>query len=359
MSAVSTRSELDAAGITDPELRAAYAHARALHARHGRTYFLAALLLPKAKRPYVHALYGFARHADDIVDDLVDGATADERARRFTAWSDAVLADLDAGTSTDPVTRALLDAASRWEIAHEYFAQFLDSMREDLTVTGYATHLDLAEYMWGSAGVIGLQMLPILGRADESIAWEELEAYAVALGTAFQLTNFLRDVAEDLRRGRVYLPQESLDTFGVDRDRLARGRVDEPIRNLLAFEIERARDYYRAAAPGIALVHPTSQPCLRTAATLYGEILDAIERADYDVFGRRVRVGVARRARVGVSGLLAARRARDVPATPTPTASPSPWRSRTAGPPPGRTRSASPGSDPGGSSRSAARSAVR
>lgn len=310
MSAVTVRGELDAAGITDPGLRAAYAHARALHARHGRTYFLAALLLPKAKRPYVHALYGFARHADDIVDELADDTSPDERACRFTAWSDGVLADLDAGTSADPVTSALLDTAGRWDIPHEYFSQFLDSMRDDLTVTGYPTHLDLAEYMWGSAGVIGLQMLPILGRADDSVAWDELEGYAAALGTAFQLTNFLRDVPEDLHRGRVYLPQESLDAFGVDRDRLARGRTDEPIRNLLAFEIERARDYYRAAAPGIALVHPTSQACLLAAATLYGEILDVIERADYDVFGGRARVGLARRARVGVSGLLAARRAR-------------------------------------------------
>jgi phytoene synthase len=343
MTGVGMRGELDAAGITDPGLRAAYARARALHARHGRTYFLASILLPGAKRPYVHALYGFARHADDIVDDLTEQASADERARRFATWSDGVLADLDAGTSCEPVTRALLDTAGRWDIPHEYFAQFLDSMRQDLTVTGYATHTDLAEYMWGSAAVIGLQMLPILGRADESIGWDDLEGYAVALGTAFQLTNFLRDVAEDLRRGRVYLPQESLDEFGVDRDRLARGRVDEPIRNLLASEIERARDYYRAAEPGIELVHPTSRPCLRAAATLYGEILDAIEQADYDVFSHRVRVGLARRARVGVSGLIAARRARaaDVPATPRPTASPSPWRSRTAGPRPGRTRSAS------------------
>jgi phytoene synthase len=235
----------------------------------------------------------------------------------------------------------VLDTITRWQIPASYFVDFFDSMRIDLTVTGYATFEDLSHYVWGSAAVIGLQVLPILGRADDSVRWDVLEEHAAALGTAFQLTNFLRDVAEDLRRGRVYLPQESLDEFGVDRDRLARGRVDQPIRNLLAFELERAREYYRAAEPGIELVHPTSQPCLRAAATLYGEILDAIERADYDVFGRRARVGLPRRARVGVSGLRAARRARGGPATSTPTASPSPWRSRTADPLPGHTRSAS------------------
>jgi phytoene synthase len=191
-------------------------------------------------------------------------------------------------------------------------------MRMDLTVTGYATHDDLLRYMWGSAAVIGLQTLPVLGRADDKTGWDRLETHAIDLGYAFQLTNFLRDVAEDLRRGRVYLPQESLDQFGVDRGRLRRGRVDEPIRNLLAWEIERARKLYRSAEPGIELVHPTSQDCLRTAFTLYSAILDEIERNDYDVFSRRARVGLGRRAAVGLSGLRRAVSARR--ATPTSTA---------------------------------------
>jgi phytoene synthase len=154
--------------------------------------------------------------------------------------------------------------------------------------------------------VIGLQMLPILGRRTDAVRWDLLESHAIALGTAFQLTNFIRDVADDLRRGRVYLPQESLDRFGVDRDRLARGRVDEAIRNLLAWEIERARALYAEARPGLDLVHPTSQACLRTAFTLYAEILDEIERADYDVFSRRIQVGLARRGQVGLAGLRGA-----------------------------------------------------
>jgi phytoene synthase len=164
--------------------------------------------------------------------------------------------------------------------------------------------------MWGSAAVIGLQMLPILGRRSAAVRWDVLEQHAIDLGKAFQLTNFIRDVAEDLRRGRIYLPQESLRQFGVDRDRLARGIVDESIRNLLAWEIERTRALYRRAVPGIELVHPTSRDCLATAATLYGEILDVIEANDYDVFSGRVAVGLARRARVGANGLAAAWSAR-------------------------------------------------
>ena len=302
--------ELDAAGIEGAALRASYARCRAINARHGKTYYLATLLLPPAKRPYVHALYGFARHVDDIVDDLAPTLSAAERAHHLQRWSADFLADLEWGATSDPISRAVIHTIERWQIPTSYFADFLESMHMDLSVTSYATHDELARYTWGSAAVIGLQMLPILGRADESVRWDVLEARAIELGTAFQLTNVIRDIAEDLGRGRVYLPAESLAQFGVDRDRLARGRVDESIRNLLAWEIERTRRLYARAAPGIELVHPTSRDCLRTASTLYAEILDEIERADYDVFSGRVRVGLARRASVGLTGLRGAWSAR-------------------------------------------------
>jgi phytoene synthase len=297
--------ELDAAGITGAALRASYARCRTINAAHGKTYFLATLLLPPAKRPFVHALYGFARHVDDLVDDPVDPTdtlAALQQGERVLGWTADFLADLEWGATSDPVGRAVLDTIRRWSLRTSYFIDFVDAMVSDLTVTSYATFDDLKKYMWGSAAVIGLQMLPILGRADDDVRWDVLESHAIALGIAFQLTNFLRDIAEDLQRGRVYLPQESLDRFGVDRDRLARGLVDEPIRNLLAWEIERARTYYAEAAPGIELVHPTSRDCLRTAWNLYAQILIEIERNDYDVFSRRVRVGPAQRALAGLTG---------------------------------------------------------
>ncbi len=309
--------ELDAAGITDPALRAGYLRCRALSAEHGRSYHLAGLLLPPAKRPYVHALYGFARYVDDLVDDVSPTLTPQQRAQRLNDWIEEFRADLDWGTTSDPISRAVIDTIDRWSIPTGYFSDFVDAMRSDLTVTSYATYADLERYMWGSAAVIGLQMLPILGRADDGVRWDVLEMHAVQLGIAFQLTNFLRDVGEDLRRGRVYLPQESLNRFGVDRDRLARGRVDESIRNLFAWEIERARSLYAASAPGIELVHPTSRDCLYTASTLYSGILAEIERADYDVLGRRVRVGNVRRAMVGINGARHALAARAGRTTPT------------------------------------------
>jgi phytoene synthase len=312
--------EMDAAGIHGHALRAGYARCRNLNAEHGKTYYLATFLLPPAKRPFVHALYGFARYVDDLVD-LSPELTPDERAERLNAWCDEFLVDLDRGGADDPVARAVIDTITRWSISVSYIIDFVRSMQMDLTVREYATHDDLATYMWGSAAVIGLQMLPILERRDDQVSWDELTARAVELGTAFQLTNFLRDIGEDLRRGRNYLPQDSMDRFGVDLARLQRGVMDDDVRALIAWEVDRARRYYAAARPGIALVHPTSRDCLQTAFTLYSEILDEIERADYDVFTERLVVSRRRRARVGFHGLRGALRARHrVPATGVPTA---------------------------------------
>jgi phytoene synthase len=181
-------------------------------------------------------------------------------------------------------------------------------MRMDLDISEYPTWEDLCVYIHGSAAVIGLQMLPILepmpGMTDVAAP------YAADLGRAFQLTNFIRDVGEDLRRGRVYLPKEDLAAFGVSRDDLESGVITAATRRLLAFEVHRARELFRQAEPGIRLLHPTSRDCIRTALMLYRGILDEVERADYRVLDQRVRVGTARRASVAVPALVRAWRAR-------------------------------------------------
>ena len=291
--------ELTAAGITEPVLRGHYLASRRLNARHGKTYYLATLLLPPAKRPAVHALYGFARWVDDIVDEGPLSVTAQE------AVLDQVEAMLRAPDVADgpgalpAAVYAVRDTISRWDLPVDYFVDFLNSMRMDLSVTEYETYADLEKYMWGSAAVIGLLMLPVLGSAGPR---EIAAPYAADLGVAFQLTNFLRDVGDDLRRGRIYLPQESLRRHGVDRAHLRRGVVDGPVRRLLADEIARTRELYRSAAAGIRLLHPASRDCVRTALTLYGGILDEIEAADYRVLDRRVRVPQTRRLAVAVPG---------------------------------------------------------
>ncbi|MFJ6658101.1 phytoene/squalene synthase family protein [Streptomyces sp. NPDC091377] len=318
-----TARELDAAGITDPRLRAAYARCRALNARHGRTYFLATRLLPPDRRPAVHALYGFARWADDIVDSP-DGPTGaadlDVTARRAAAL-DRLEGDLARGLAggpgTAPVVAALADTSRRYDIAHRHFADFLAAMRSDLTVTEYADPAGLRGYMHGSAAVIGLQMLPVLGTV---VPRDEAAPYAAELGVAFQLTNFLRDVGEDLDRGRVYLPRDLLAAHGADRDLLLHcrrtGRTDRRVTAALrAFEALTRAAYLRAV-PGIALLDPVARPCVRTACVLYGGILDAVAADGWSVLHRRAVVPRRRRALLAADGLfrvgaarLAARRA--------------------------------------------------
>jgi phytoene synthase len=286
-------------------LLASYRACRTLNRTHGRTYFLATLLLPRHKRPYVHALYAFARFADDIVDGLDPAVSADQRAEALGAWASSFLADIaqaDTGLQfNDPITPAVIDTITRWNIPLTYFEDFLNSMSMDLTIVSYATYTDLVQYMWGSAAVIGLQMLPIL---EPTEPLDSIAPYAIDLGYAFQLTNFLRDIGEDLHRGRVYLPQESLLEFGVDEDLLRHPKVDIRVRNLLRHEIARARALYASAWPGTQLMPASSRRCLQTAWHLYGGILDEIERADYDILDRRVSVGIRRKFSVTARAVI-------------------------------------------------------
>lgn len=304
-------AELDAAGITDPALRGAYGTCRQLNAVHGRTYFLATRLLPPARRPAVHALYGFARYADEIVDDLGDHRPPQEKADELNRLAHRLATAL-AGAPTDhPVLAALADTAQRYEIDHRHFTDFMVSMRMDTHVTDYPTYDDLAVYVHGSAAVIGLQMLPVLGT---TVARAEAEPHAAALGVAFQLTNFLRDVGEDLDRGRVYLPADELAAFGVDRELLAwcrrYRRTDSRVRRALAHLVARTRAIYRRAEPGIPMLEPVSRACVRCAFTLYQGILDEIEAAEYHILHRRVAVPMRRRLAVAVPRLAEALAAR-------------------------------------------------
>lgn len=300
-----TARELDAAGITDPALRSAYAHCRRLNARHGKTYFLATRLLPVERRPAVHALYGFARWADDIVDDLDTDATPQERAAALHILEKHLETALCEGSSEECVVTALAHTASQYGIAHQHFLDFMTSMRRDLEVTDYRTYEDLRGYMHGSAAVIGLQMLPVLGTV---VPREEAAPHAAALGIAFQMTNFLRDVGEDLDRGRVYLPVDILDAHGVDRELLewsrATGAHDPRITSVLKAASALTRRVYNEAAPGLAMLDPVSRPCIRTAFVLYGAILDAVRDDGYSVLHRRAAVSGRRRAAVAVDGLV-------------------------------------------------------
>ena len=297
--------ELTAAGITDPELRASYQECKRLNSLHGKTYYLATLLLPKAKRPHVHALYGFARYADEIVDDLASTLSVAEKARLLQEWGDGVLADIQTGASKDHVGRALVDTVRRFNIPIDYFKSFLHSMTMDLSVTEYQNYAALSEYVYGSAAVIGLQMVPILGASDPA-AYDSAEK----LGIAFQLANFIRDVDEDLDRGRIYLPLDELASFGVTKEMLHRREVTPELVGALKFQIARVRQLQAEAQAGIRLLDPASQPCIQAASELYCGIVDEVEKINYQIFTKRATTSTWRRIKVALPAYIRARKAR-------------------------------------------------
>jgi phytoene synthase len=307
---VTTRVDLEAERLRmqDPVLSAAYAQCEAIHRKYDPSFYAGCLMLPPAKRPYIDSLYAHARLLDQIVDDpdVPDVAAKEERLdARIAAYELA----LEQGDSDDPILKAAAHTALTWDIPIEHFRAFSDTMRSDLTVTDYATYDELLAYMYGAAALLGLQLIPILEPLDNS---PEGAAHAaersVALGHALQLTNILRDVDEDLGRGRLYLPREDLDTFGVTRADFEARTMNDGIRALLKFEAERARAYYADAHAAVTLLHPASRECVGTALTLYSGILDSLEHADYQVFGVRHGFSKAKALRIAAPAYLRARR---------------------------------------------------
>lgn len=273
-------------GVIDPAtLSVGYAHCARTTRQHGTTYYWGARLLPLARRRHVYAIYTLARLADDIVD-LAGAQPARETACALDEFEQRFHQAVDDGDSQDATMAAVATTVRSCNIPLECFDRFFSAMRTDLTQTRYRNWQDLLDYMDGSAAVIGEMMLPILQPGRPAVA------AARALGLAFQLTNFLRDVDEDLDRGRIYVPQEDLQRFGADP---ARRRVDEPWRELMRFEIERNRRLYREADEGLPALPGASRRCVATARVLYARILERIEAADYDVFAGRVRVPTAQK----------------------------------------------------------------
>ena len=307
-------NELKAAGITDPKLQNSYLECKRLNSKHGKTYYLATLLLPPEKRPFVHALYGFARYADEIVDDLDSKLSTKEKTIWLKKWSNQILKDLKAGKSSDEIGMALIDTVKRFQIPIAHFEAFLKSMAMDLTITSYQKYEDLMEYVYGSAAVIGLQMVPILGleekyRSDKKFRKIADEA-AQKLGIAFQLANFIRDVSEDLDRGRVYLPMTEWKKFGVTRKDLENRVVTPQIKEALKFQIARVRKLQSEAEDGIKYLAKKSQPCINAASELYCGIVDEVEKIDYQIFSKRAKTSNWRRLKVALPAYLSAISAR-------------------------------------------------
>jgi phytoene synthase len=258
-----------------------YAQCREIAREHSKTFYLSSLFLAPEKRRAIWAVYAFCRTADDIVDRI---APAAERLAAVDAWETQLLAAYD-GNPSDPIFVAFADAASRFTIPVQPALDLLRGARMDITVRRYATYADLRQYCYLVASTVGVLVMPILGTLSD----DALE-YGVALGRAMQMTNIVRDVGEDALMGRIYLPQEDLRRFGYDEADLLEGVVDERFVELMRFQIERIREMYLEAEPGIALLNPESRYTVRLALHLYRRILNAIELNRYDVFTRRAYV---------------------------------------------------------------------
>ncbi|AIE84499.1 phytoene/squalene synthase family protein [Fimbriimonas ginsengisoli] len=257
-----------------------HAECRRLHRKFGTTYYFATRLFGRRTRERVNALYGFVRVPDEWVDNPVGGDI--ERRNRLEAYRSELIRALDGVCPTQPVLRAFCDVMHEVGMPLDEPLRFLDAMAQDLSISRYETYEDLRDYMRGSASAVGLMMCSVLEAGNNPAM---LEA-AVALGEAMQLTNFIRDVSEDYNRGRIYLPAEDMARFGVTEADL------EPtprFRELIRFEIERARNLYSQADVGIPLLPPRARKAVRLARILYSRILDRVEANGYDVFSARAR----------------------------------------------------------------------
>jgi phytoene synthase len=265
-----------------PSLSRSYAYCEWLSRRQAGNFYPAFRVLPGPQRRATCALYAFLRVADDLSDE--PGEPADKR-RALADWREGLKRTL-AGDYAHPLHPALHDAVVRFGVPAEYLYSALDGVEMDLTPVRYRTFEDLRLYCYRVASVVGLACIHIWG-----FRGEQARDHAESAGIAFQLTNILRDLGEDAARGRVYLPAEDLERFGYDPGRLVRGERDERFRDLMRFEVERARQYYDAAWPLLALLRPAGRAVFSMMARTYQGLLDLIERRDYDVFSSRVRLG--------------------------------------------------------------------
>lgn len=260
------------------EIEEAYEHTDQITRVHSKTFYLATALLPRAARRAIRALYAFCRATDDLVD--TEGATLADVER----WRAEVAKPSRA--QRNPILLCWALVREQYGVDSKYEHELIDGIALDLSRRRYATWAELERYCYLVASTVGLLSMPVIGLA-RGARFDEAHPYAIRLGVALQLTNILRDVGEDAARGRVYLPASDLARFGLKADDIVNGVHDERFVALLKFEIERARELYEAALPGIALLSPAARPAVGAAALLYRAILDRIESIGYQVHRQR------------------------------------------------------------------------
>jgi phytoene synthase len=262
-------------------LQDAYEYCKLLTKANSHTFYLASSLLPQDRRRAIHALYAFCRATDDIVDKSISQQDATSQ---LDVWRSRLSLHPN---MHDPIPMAWIHTQTHYDIPYGYVTQLIDGIARDLTQKRYHTFGELAEYCYSVASTVGLMVMYII-----RFKGEEALPYAIKLGVALQLTNILRDVGEDWRAGRLYLPLEELNEFGLTEADIEKGRVDDRWRKFMAYQIERTRKLYKEAEPGIGMLHSEGRFAITAATGLYQAILEDIEKHDYDVFNRRAHIGV-------------------------------------------------------------------
>jgi phytoene synthase len=260
----------------DASLRTAYKKAEKITADHSKSFHFASGLLPEEKRSAVRALYAFCRTVDDIVDESTD----EERESKLDYWRGMI--EHGSFLDNDLVAAAWADTLTRYHIPRHYALQLIDGVNRDLTQSRYQTFEELATYCYGVASTVGLMSMYIVGfKSNDAVP------YAIKLGVALQMTNILRDIGEDFRNGRLYLPREELVFYGIREQDIADGRLTDNWRQFMKFQIERTRQIYAESWAGVKMLEREGQLAIGAASVFYQGILDDIEKHDYDVFTRR------------------------------------------------------------------------
>lgn len=269
------------------------AHCRQIHRKYGKNYFFATRFFPKDLRHATHVLYAFFRVPDEIVD-ASEGIPVERVKKHLTEWEDAWFDAYEGGHSDDPVIRASVAIFHTYGIPVSYAHDFLKAMKQDLVKHRYQTYAELEEYMYGSAAVVGLIMTHVIG-----FTRKEALPYAKALGEAMQLTNFLRDIEEDVQeRGRIYLPQEDLERFGCTEQDVMASTFSSEMSQLMKYEMERARALYREAEKGIPLLRKRGRLAVRLALFIYEAILDKLEQQNRNPFSGKAKTTLSEKMKI-------------------------------------------------------------
>lgn len=275
----------------DLSLEEIYRAAAAATAAGSKSFYFATRFFPPDLARAAHAVYWFCRTTDDLVDEA---PSREQGSKALAEWQECVLAGFAGKPQPNVVLRAFFDTAAQYKIPREHALELIEGVRMDLHRTRYANFDELRVFCYRVASTVGLMMSSVIGFRDPSLETAALPR-AIDLGIAMQLTNILRDVGTDLAMGRIYLPADEIARFGYDGDRLQSGVRDETFRALMKFQVARARGYYAAAEPGIAMLNPRGSFAVKVASDVYRRILNVIEQNDYDVFGRRAVVPAARK----------------------------------------------------------------